>query len=164
MKYYFKENFHFLYGDGQLYDEQGNVAYTFEQKTVMFPEVHLYKDGIDLGHVATEFKLLYREYTLWMNGEKKETINSMLTLFRTHLFLMNSHWTINGSFMSFKYNIKDRKGDIVATVDQEPFRAAPRYYIDILDEENEVFILLIVLIINLYNKASSNAATSPPMP
>jgi len=164
MKYYFKENFHFLYGDGQLYDEEGNVAYTFQQKTVMFPEVHLYRDDVDLGFVATEFKILYREYTLWMNGEKKETINSMLTLFRTHLFLTNSHWSINGSFMSLRYNIKNRKGDIVAIIDQEPFKAAPCYYIDILDEENEVFILLIVLIINLYNKASSNAAVPPPMP
>ena len=161
MKYYFKENFHFLYTDGELYDEEGNVAYTFEQKGVMFPEVHLYRDGEDIGYVSTQFKILFREYYLYMNGEKKETINSLLTLFRTHLMLLNSHWSVNGSFMSLQYNIKNQKGNTVALVDRD-LGFGQRYYIDILDEDNEVFILLIVLIINLYNKAASNAAASPP--
>ena len=161
MKYYFKENFHFLYGDGQLYDEEGNIAYTFEQKTAMFPEVHLYREGEDLGYVATQFKILFREYYLYMNGEKKETINSMFTLFKTHLMLLNSHWTVNGSFMSLTYNIKNQKGETVAVIDRE-WGIGNRYYIDVLDEENEVFILLIVLIINLYNKGAANAAAVPP--
>ena len=83
----------------------------------------------------------------------------MFQLFRTHLMLMKSGWSVNGTFMSMKYDIKDRKGNVVAMVDQK-WGIGSRYYIDILDEENEEFILLIMLVINLYCKGTTATVTS----
>ena len=41
MKYYLKENFRFLYDEGQIYDENGDVAYTFEKETLFLPKISL---------------------------------------------------------------------------------------------------------------------------
>ena len=64
MKYYFKENFHLIYADGQLYDENNDVAYEYENKTIFFPEIDLYKDGEKIGYVKKQFKWFLRSYDI----------------------------------------------------------------------------------------------------
>ena len=153
MKYYFKESSQLL--QGELYNSEGNAVYVIENKTIEFPEIHLSRNGEDLGYVSTEIKILFREYYLYIGGEKKETINPLFTLFLTQLTLMKSHWSVNGVFKSLNYNIKNHKGNTVAVISKGT--DLDRYCIDITDEDNEVFIILIIMMINLYNRGAANA-------
>ncbi len=162
MKYSLKENFRFLYADGQLYDEDGDVAYTYENSTLFFPQINLYREDFLLGYVKKNFTWFLRNYDIYFNDELVDSLDQKFTFFRSELELERLGWKIKGDFFSWHYQIYDENDEMIAQVDQEIFRFTQRFYIDIYDEENEVLIILLVLAINQFDKdvAASSAASS----
>ena len=159
MKYYFKENFHLIYADGQLYDENNDVAYEYENKTIFFPEIDLYKDGEMIGYVKKQFKWFLRSYDIYHHDEYVARINQELSFLKSKLSIDELGWIIDGDFLNLHYEIHDGN-NVLAKVDQELFRLTKRYYIEIFDEDNEELLILTILAINQFDKDSSSAAAS----
>ena len=159
MKYYFKENFHLIYADGQLYDENNDVAYEYENKTIFFPEIDLYKDGEMIGYVKKQFKWFLRSYDIYHHDEYVARINQELSFLKSKLSIDELGWIIDGDFLNLHYQIHDGN-NALAKVDQELFRLTKRYYIEIFDEDNEELLILTILAINQFDKDSSSAAAS----
>ena len=160
MKYYFKENFHLLYASGQLYDSHDQVAYSYENTTVMFPEIDLFYRGRRVGHVKKNFSLFLRNYDIYVGDELEDSLQQELTLFRPSLYLERRGWIISGDFFALNYEIRDSGGKIICEVNQEMFRLTRRYYVDVRDESQEPFIILLVLAINQFDKDSASSAHS----
>ena len=87
MKYYFKENFRFLYADGALYDSNNNPVYTYQNQTIFFPQIDLFRYGEKVGHVKKNFTFFLREYDIFVKERLVETLNQQFTLFRQELQL-----------------------------------------------------------------------------
>lgn len=161
MKYYFKEKFTFLFDRGELYDEAGNTAYTFQSTTVMFPEIHLYGRYGEIGMVQTRFAWFLSKYDLYLNGNYVDRLQQELTLFRPRLYLEEKGWTVQGDFMHWDYDIIDAEGNLIAQMDEELWHLTKHFVLNIYDEENEELILLVMLGIFLKDKsASSNAGAA----
>ena len=69
-------------------------------------------------------------------------------------------WTVKGDFLALSYQIYDRNGNAICYVDQELFHFTRHYYVNVLDESQELLIILVVLAINQYDKDASAAANS----
>ncbi|MBR2745222.1 MAG: hypothetical protein IKD99_00705 [Erysipelotrichaceae bacterium] len=161
MKYYFKENFRLLYADGALYDSHNNPVYTYRNQTLFFPQIDLFRYGEKVGHVKKNFTFFLRQYDIFVKERTVDTLNQQFTLFRQELQLERLGWTIKGDFLALSYQIYDRNGNMICEVDQELFHLTRQYYVNILDESQELLIILVVLAINQYDKdlsASSSAA------
>ncbi|MBQ1521934.1 MAG: hypothetical protein IIZ74_04160 [Erysipelotrichaceae bacterium] len=161
MKYYFKENFRLLYADGALYDSHNNPVYTYRNQTIFFPQIDLFRYGEKVGHVKKNFTFFLRQYDIFVKERMIDTLNQQFTLFRQELQLERLGWTIKGDFLALSYQIYDRNGNMICEVDQELFHLTRQYYVNILDESQEMLIILVVLAINQYDKdlsASSSAA------
>ena len=102
-----------------------------------------------------------RQYDIFVKERTVDTLNQQFTLFRQELQLERLGWTIKGDFLALSYQIYDRNGNMICEVDQELFHLTRQYYVNILDESQELLIILVVLAINQYDKdlsASSSAA------
>ncbi|MBQ3384516.1 MAG: hypothetical protein IJG59_04795 [Erysipelotrichaceae bacterium] len=160
MKYYFKENFRLLYADGALYDSHNNPVYTYRNQTLFFPQIDLFRYGEKVGHVKKNFTFFLRQYDIFVKGRMIDTLNQQFTLFRQELQLERLGWTIKGDFLALSYQIYDRNGNMICEVDQELFHLTRQYYVNILDESQELLIILVVLAINQYDKDLSAASSS----
>ena len=160
MKYYLKENFHLLYADGNIYDENDRAVYRYENTTLMFPQIDLYKNGERVGHVKKNFSWFLRNYDLYLDDVNVDTLQQEFTWFKSELTLERHGWTIKGDFFSWDYQIYDENGDMIADMNQELFRLTKHFTINIFDEDNEELIILLVLAINQFDKDRDSAASS----
>ena len=160
MKYYLKENFRFLYADGQLYDEDDNIAYEFQNQTLMFPQIDLYRNGEAVGHIKKRFSWFLEKYDIYHYDNYVDSLNQQFRFFRSELILERLNWTVKGDFFSWHYEILNEYGELIARVDQELFRLTQRFFIEIFDERNEDLVILIVLAINQFDKDRQAAASS----
>ncbi|MBQ1288495.1 MAG: hypothetical protein IIY22_08070 [Erysipelotrichaceae bacterium] len=160
MRYYFKENLHFLYADGQLCDENGQTVYSYENQTLFLPRIDLYKFGTKIGHVKKQFTFFLRQYDLIYGGEEVASLNQEFTFFRPELSVDGLGWKVKGDFFALHYSIYNEEDELIASVDQEIFHLTPHYYIDIFDEYNEELIVLLIIAINQFDKDEAAAANS----
>jgi len=159
-RYYFKENLHFLYADGQLFDENEQAVYSYENQTLFLPRIDLYRYGNYMGHVQKEFTFFLRRYNLIYEGEEIASLNQEFSLFKPELTVDGLGWTVKGDFYSLHYSIYDENDELIAVVDQELFHLTHHYYIDIYDEKNEELIVLLIIAINQFDKDEAAAASS----
>lgn len=160
MKYYFKENFRFLYADGALYDSNNNPVYTYRNQTLFFPQIDLYRYGEKVGHVKKNFTFFLNRYDIVLRNVLVDSLQQQFKLFRQELRLERLGWTIRGNFLALNYEIYDANDNIICKVDQELFHLTRQYYVNVMDESQELLIILLVLAINQYDKDLSAAANS----
>ena len=152
MKYYLKENFRFFYADGQLFDEDGNVAYEYENTRLMFPQVCLFRHNDLVGSIQKRLTWFLSRYDIYHHDQYVDSIQQRFKVFENELDMESLGWTIMGDFFSWHYEIYNEYGDLIARADQEPFRWTQRFYIEIYDEDNEELILLLIMAINQFDK------------
>ena len=164
MKYYFRENFHLFYADGQICDQNGRDVYDYNYETIFFPQINLYKNGIRIGEIKKRFSWFMRRYDIYYEGRQVDSIQQQFRWFRSELLLEQLGWKIKGDFWALNYQIYNEKDVLVGEVSQELFRLTRHYYVDIYDAFNEDLIILLVIAINQFDKdqqaASSSAASS----
>ena len=159
-RFYFKENLHFLYANGQLFDENEEIVYSYENQTLFLPQIDLYKYNEKIGHVQKQFQFFLRRYDLVYKDEEVGSLNQEFSFFKPELYVEGLGFTVRGDFFSLHYEICDEDGVLLARVDQELFHLTPHYYVDIYDEENEELLVLLVIAINQFDKDRSAAASS----
>ncbi len=161
MKFYLKEKLTFLYAKGEIYDENDEVAYSFENETIFFPKIRLYdRSGEELGRVEKQFTLFLREYQIFLNDRFIDSIKQQLTFFRSELDLENIGWHIEGDFFAWNYQIINEYDEIVADIHQEIFHFTKQYSIEVYDERNADLAILIILAINQFDKDNDAAHSS----
>lgn len=160
MKYYFKENFRFLYADGQLYDKHDEEVYKFENVTLLLPQVNLYKYGKKVGHIKQNFTFFLRSYDIYLDDVFIDSLEQEFTFFKPELSLNKLGWSIKGDFFGWDYQIYNERNQLIAEVDEEIFHLTKHYYIDIRDESNEELLILLVLAINQFDKDRDSSSSS----
>ncbi len=160
MKYYFKESFRLLYADGTIYDENGLPVYTYENQTLILPQIDLYHYGEKIGHVKKNFTFLLKNYDLVLHDLPVDSLQQRFTFFSQELVLEQRGWTVRGDWLAMDYEIYDEADRLICQVSQKLFRLTHQYCIDILDESREELIMLVVLAINQYDKDLSSGGSS----
>ncbi len=162
MRCYFKEDFHFLYGEGKIYnDETEELLYTFEQKTLMLPSLYLYdRSGKTVGHIETELTFMLSRYDIFLGDRFIDSLQEQFTFFRHELDFDSLGWRIDGDFLAMNYTLIDERDRVLCKVHQEFFHLTKQFTIDIYDEDNADVLLLIVLAVYQYDRKVDSASSS----
>ena len=83
------------------------------------------------------------------------TIRKEFTFLRPSFTLDFNGWRVEGSFMEWDYAIVDAAGRQVASVSKELFHWTDTYVIDVAEEQNALYALMVVLAIDA-EKCSRN--------
>lgn len=117
----------------RIYDENGNEVGMLKEKVLTFlPKFEIYMGNQCIGSIKKEFTLLKPRFNIDFNG-----------------------WQIKGDWFEWDYQILDSNNRLVATVSKELWNWTDTYTIDVVNEKDAVYALMIVLAIDA-EKCSRN--------
>ena len=109
-------------------------------------------------HIATVKQQIFTflpKFDMYVGDEYVGTIRKEFTFLRPSFNLDYNGWRVEGSFMEWDYAIVDGSGSQVAAVSKALFHWTDTYVIDVADERDALYALMVVLAIDA-EKCSRN--------
>ena len=114
-------------------DKNGEHVGTLKEKVFHFlPQFEIYEKDAMIGTVQKEFSFLTPKFHVDFNG-----------------------WNVEGNFWEWDYSIKDAYGKTVASIGKEIVRWTDTYVIDVVEEKDALYALMLALAIDA-EKCSRN--------
>ena len=161
MKLYFKQRMFSWFDSYDIYymndgEETGAVAYTVEGKLAWGHCLHILDpQGRHIAIVQQQVFTFLPKFDMYVGDEYVGTIRKEFTFLRPSFNLDYNGWRVEGSFMEWDYTILDGTGRQVAAVSKELFHWTDTYVIDVADERDALYALMVVLAIDA-EKCSRN--------
>ena len=158
MKLYFKQRMFSWFDSYDIYrmDREGETAYTVEGKLSWGHCLHILDPmGEHIATVKQQVLTFLPKFDLYEGDAYIGTIRKEFTFFRPSFTLDFNGWSVGGSFLEWDYTICDAAGNTVATISKEPLHWTDTYVIDVEEEKNALYALMIVLAIDA-EKCSRN--------
>lgn len=151
MRLLFKQRFFSWLDSYDIYDENGNTAYTVEGRLAWGHclEIHDPQGG-HLGTVRQEMLTFLPRFALYVGENYVGCIQKEFSLFSPRYSLDCNGWEVQGDLFGWDYQVVDG-GGVVATVSKELFHFTDTYVIDVLRPEHAFLTLMIVLAIDAAN-------------
>ena len=161
MKLYFKQRMFSWFDSYDIYymndgEETGAVAFTVEGKLAWGHCLHILDpQGRHIATVQQQVLTFLPKFDMYVGDEYVGTIRKEFTFLRPSFNLDYNGWRVEGSFMEWDYAIVDGSGSQVAAVSKELFHWTDTYVIDVADERDAPYALMVVLAIDA-EKCSRN--------
>ncbi len=160
MIYYLKQDFHLVKETGAFYDEFENPIYTFTGENIMYPIIHLWNNDVEIGTIKTRRSLFKSEFDLYVEGHHIDTLKTVFSWFKLKLELETIGWKISNEEKARNYQISDRYGRMLASIQEGSFHLQMQFAVEIYDENSEELLLLVILGILLIRKSQQAAAAA----
>ena len=160
MLYYFKEKVTLVHSEGTIFDQLGNEIYTYYSTKQLRPELHLVRDGQEVGTVKTKPSWFRQKYDLFFHGQYAGELHTEKSFIKAKLSLDMMGWKIEGSARNWDFQIADAEDNIIAEIRSDMWHMSTHYAIKIIDEEYEEMLLLVIMGVYLYYKAVAAAAAA----
>ena len=135
MRLLFKQRFFSWFDSYDIYDEEGRTVFTVQGKLAWGHCLEIHDgSGRHIGTVKEE----------------------VLTLFRPSFRLDLNGWRIQGNFLEWDYEIEDGAGRRVASLSKQLFNWTDTYVIDVEQEQDAVYALMVALAIDAAKCSQSN--------
>lgn len=154
MKLYFKQRMFSWFDSYDIYymneaDESGAVAFTVEGKLSWGHCLHILDPmGQHIATVKQRVLTFLPKFDLYVRETCVGTICKEFAFLRPAFTLDFNGWQVSGSFMEWDYTITDAEGRQVATVSKELFHWTDTYVIDVAEEKDALYALMVVLAID----------------
>ena len=158
MKLYFKQRMFSWFDSYDIYhmDDSGAVAFTVEGKLAWGHCLHILDPmGRHIATVKQQVFTFLPKFDLYIGEQYVGTIRKEFTFLRPFFTLDCLGWRVEGSFMEWDYTILDVQNRQVAAVSKELFHWTDTYVIDVADQQNALYALMVVLAIDA-EKCSRN--------
>ncbi|MCR4951390.1 MAG: hypothetical protein K6A40_08725 [Solobacterium sp.] len=157
MQLRFEQRLFSWFGRYDIYDENDGVLFTVEGRLAWGHELHIF-DQIDreIGVVKEKIFRFLPEFEFYVNDEYQGYLKKRFALFVNDYDLDFMGWRVEGNFMGWDYEILDEIGRHRASVSKELFQLTDTYIIDVDNDEDALYALMIVLAIDA-EKASSSS-------
>lgn len=142
----------FSFGDSfTIKDEMQNDRYLVRGRVFSLGDKLRIFDmaGNELIYIEQKLFKLLPEYNIYLYGQYAARVKKEFKLF-SHKFNIESsmgNYTVDGNFLGFDFTIY-KNGYVVATVSKKFFAWSDTYGVDISNNENEAFMLALVIIID----------------
>ena len=149
MKLLFEQRFFSWFDSYDIYDEDRNVVFVVEGKLSLGHRFHIldaYRNHI--GTVQEEILTFLPRFEMFMNDRLIGTLQRELSLLHPRYDLNYLGWSIEGNFMQWDYTIRDRMGNLVATISKQLFNLTDTYVIDVVNPVNAIYALMVVVAID----------------
>lgn len=156
MKLHFKERFFSWFDSYDIYDEQGNAAFTVEGKLAWGHCLHILDaSGSHIGTVQEKVLTFLPKFEIYLKDEYLGSIQKQFSFFTPKFDIDYNGWQVVGDFMEWDYSVTEPCGALVARIRKELFQWTDTYTIDVVNPQDALMVLMLVLAIDA-EKCSRN--------
>lgn len=160
MKLLFKQRFLSLSGSYDIYDEDGNIAFTVKGKIGIGRRFNVYDSlGNQVGEINQVVFRFLPEYAICIGGLHRGSVKRKFHPFRRDYDINYMGWYADGDIFGFDYSVYDSVGNQVADVSKQLFKFTDTYVIDVLNPQNALYVLMLTVAIDA-DRGGGNAAIS----
>lgn len=156
MKLLFKQRFFTWFDSYDIYNENGDTLYTVEGQMSWGHCLHIIdRNGTHIATVQEKVFRLLPKFELYMGDNLIGCIEKEFTFFRPSYNIDFNGWKVEGEIFEWDYNIINPQEEIVAVITKELFHFTDTYVIDVKNDSNALYALMLTLAIDA-EKCSRN--------
>lgn len=157
MRLLFKQRLFSWFDSYDIYDEEGDTVYTVKGKMSWGHLLEIY-DQYDnhIGSVQERVLTFLPKFLLYVNDQEIGEIRKEFTFLKPKFTLDLNGWTVDGDWLEWDYQVRDRAGGLIMTATKEVFHFTDTYVLDIVKEEDALICLMIVLAIDAAKCSEGN--------
>lgn len=149
MKLLFKQRLFSWLDSYDIYDEAGQTVYTVKGEIAFGHQLRIYDaNGFDVGCVKQKVFSWLPCFEVYEGQTLIGTIKKELTLFSPKYNIDFKGWQVNGDWGEWEYLISDSMGATVAEITKKIWNFTDTYELDIVSNENALYVLMLVLAID----------------
>lgn len=149
MKLHFQQRLFSWLDSYDIYNENGTVAYTVEGQLDWGHCLHILDvSGRHIGTVRERVMSFLPRFELIIGEQKVGEIRKELTFFRPRFQLDCRGWQVEGDLFEWDYRVTDTAGRLVMTAEKQLLHWTDTYLLDIGDDRDALYALMIVLAID----------------
>lgn len=149
MKLLFRQRFFSWFDSYDIYDEQGNTVFTVQGRLSWGHCLEIHDAaGNHIGTVKEEVFTFLPRFRLYLNEQFVGEIRKEFTFLKPSFKMDVNGWQIRGDFFEWDYEITDRTGRRVAALSKQLFNWTDTYVIDVENEADGVYALMVALAID----------------
>jgi uncharacterized protein YxjI len=156
MRLLFKQRLFSWLDSYDVFDEEGNTVYTVKGQVSFGHCLKIYdNNGNEVGMVKEKVFTWLPKFQIYYRNHLIGSINKEFSFFRPRFNIDFNGWHIEGDWFQWEYNIVNTLGSTVATISKEIFKLTDTYVIDVLNENDALYALMLVIAIDA-EKCSRN--------
>ena len=156
MKLRFKQRFFSWFDSYDIYNENGETAYTVKGQLAWGHLLKIYDaQGYEVGTVKQKVLTWLPKFELYRGSQYMGCISKEFTLFSHKYDIDYNGWHIDGDWPGWDYSVIDSTGRIVAQISKELWNWTDTYVIDVHEPSDALCALMLVLAIDA-EKCSNN--------
>ena len=149
MKLLFKQRFFSWFDSYDIYDEMGNTVFTVGGDVAWGHLLRIYDAlGNEVGYIKEKIFTWFPKFEMYLGNNYVGSINKEFSFFRPRFNIDYNGWQVEGNFFEWDYDITDRIGQRVATVNKELWNWTDTYVIDVYNPNDVLCALMLVLAID----------------
>jgi uncharacterized protein YxjI len=145
----FKQRFFSWFDSYDIYDEMGNTVFTVRGDVAWGHLLRIYDAfGNEVGYIKEKIFTWFAKFEMYLGNNYVGSINKEFSFFRPRFNIDYNGWQVEGNFFEWDYDITDRIGQRVATVNKELWNWTDTYVIDVYNPNDVLCALMLVLAID----------------
>lgn len=149
MKLLFKQKIFSWFDSYNIYDEDDNIYFKVEGKLSLGHKFIIYdKNGNEVGTIKQKLVTLLPEYQIYENGNYIGRIQKKFTMLHPKFDLDFNGWSVEGDILSLDYKILNSNQEVVMDLSKQIFNLVDTYILDIKNERDALYALMIVIAID----------------
>ncbi|WP_294754320.1 LURP-one-related family protein [uncultured Ruminococcus sp.] len=158
MKFYFKQKVFTFRQRSEIFDEQGNVAFTAVGEIISLGrKMHIYDNmKNEVAFIQQRLLRLLPRFSVYIGGQYTADIVKEFTLLKPRYYIEGIDWQINGDFFEHDYSISCG-GQYIASIHKRWMSWGDSYEIDIAYDRDIVMALAVIIAIDCVIDQSQNS-------
>ena len=149
MKLIFKQRMFSWFDSYDIYDESGNTVFVVKGQLSWGHLLKIYDAyGNEVGSVKEKILTLLPKFEMYLEQKYVGYISRELSLFIPKYNVDYNGWHVEGNWFEWDYNIVDYTGQSVASVSKEIWNWTDTYVIDIYNQQDVIYALMLVIAID----------------
>ena len=149
MKLLFKQRFFSWFDSYNIYDENGDIVFEVKGKLSWGHLLNIYDNKGQLVGIVKEKVLTFLpKFEIYENDKYLGNVKKEFTLIRDKYFLDFKDWKVEGDILGWNYLVVDGQKHTIMETSKKIFNLTDTYILDIPDEKNKLYCLMIVLAID----------------
>ncbi|MBO5852360.1 MAG: LURP-one-related family protein [Clostridia bacterium] len=154
MKMLFRQRMFSWFDSYDIFDEAGSTLYTVKGELALGHQFRVYdQSGLAVGCVKQRILSFLPRYDIYKGNEHIGCICKEFSFFRPHFTIDFCGWSVQGDWFEWDYTITNALGSPVATINKELWNWTDTYSIEVSDQNDALYALMLVLAIDA-NKCS----------
>lgn len=149
MKMLFKQKFFSWFDRYDIYDEEGNILYYVQGELSLGHQLRIYDfNHQEVGLIKEKALTLLPKFTMYVGDQEVGKICGDFSLFTPKFHLTCNDWLVTGDIFEWDYKVVNSKEEPIMMVSKKIWQLTDTYVIDVFEEQNALYSLMIVLAID----------------